>query len=152
MKKQLNKSDIETILSIITDLASIEVIEKTEDEAVIFLEDYNRRYKLKKDDWSFMDALNIIFNIEVNGNYNKFYDNGNLEDIAVVSPYELLELREAIETDKKLFSSLYQKYFYEDIKYMVVKDKACNKDYMLDYINFIDRLVEEDQDNESKGA
>jgi hypothetical protein len=151
MKKQLNKSDIETILSIITDLASIEVIEKTEDEAVIFLEDYNRRYKLKKDDWSFMDTLNIIFNIEVNGNYNKFYDNGNLEDIAVVSPYELLELREAIETDKKLFSSLYQKYFYEDIKYMVVKDKACNKNYVLDYINFIDRLVEIPAD-ESKGS
>jgi thiamine pyrophosphokinase len=41
-------------------LVSIEVIEKTEDEAVIFLELYNLKYKLKKDDWNFVETLSII--------------------------------------------------------------------------------------------
>jgi hypothetical protein len=145
----MKKKDIKQILEMIDNLVSIEVIEKTEDEAVIFLELYNLKYKLKKDDWSFVETLSIISNIETSDNYRKFYDNGNLEDIAVVSSYELLGLNEAIKTDKKFFNNLYCSYFYGSLN---IKSKACNKDYMLDYINFIDRLVEKDQDNERKGA
>lgn len=147
MNMKLNKSEIEQMLNIITDLASIQVIEKKEDEAVIFLEAYNLRYKLKKDDWSFVEALHLVFNIEVSGNYDKFYEKGYLEDIPVVSAYELLELKESIETDKKLFNNLYQRYFYEDIENMQLKEEGSNKQYILDYIAFIDRLLEDDTKN-----
>lgn len=80
----MKEKDIERILEMIDNLVSIKVIEKTEDETVIFLELYNLKYKLKKDDWSFVKTLSIISNIETSDNYRKFYDNGNLEDIAVV--------------------------------------------------------------------
>jgi hypothetical protein len=137
---KMNKSEIEKMLKRVTNLASIEVKEKTEDRAVIFLEFYNLTYKLKKDDWDFITALQIAYNIEISGNYDKFYKKGYLKDIPVFSAYELLELRETIETDRELFKRLYMCYFYEDVECVEFKKEAFNKQYILDYITFINRL------------
>jgi hypothetical protein len=127
---KLNKNDIETILSIVTGLTNIQVKEKNEDSAVIFLENYAFTYELKKDDWYFITSLIIISYVSMNKELASKYN----ERIYIFSAYDLLELRAALIEDKQF---IYEDYLFLNKEPLTIREEAFNKSYIWDYISLI---------------
>jgi hypothetical protein len=128
---KLNKNDIETILSIVTGLTNIQVKEKNEDSAVIFLENYAFTYELKKDDWYFITSLIIISYVSMNKELASKYN----ERIYIFSAYDLLELRAALIEDKQF---IYEDYLFLNKEPLTIREEAFNKSYIWDYISLIE--------------
>jgi hypothetical protein len=113
------------------------VLERDEKSAKIYLKEYDFTYNLNFYDWYLVEALQIIFNAEVN-HANKY--DFTTEDIKIFSADDLLELRDAIREDHNHFGGIYRDYFYQTPEFEKLKDEV-DKQYVLDYIRVINRAA-----------
>ena len=126
--------DLQKAIEFIKEVTQIKVKELSKDKAVIYLEAYNLEYQLLPYDWYFSETLHIIEDPKTQHYLkNKSYE----EYQSLFSSDELLNLRNAIREDVNKCGSLYERYFYQDEKTL----KELTKDYVLDYITFIERIT-----------
>ncbi len=127
-------NDINTLINIIRDDAEVEVKEVNEEDALLFLSEYQIHYRLHIKDWYFIEAIRLINTIEIE--HASITSIGG-EDVKLFSTRDLLELRTAIREDVNKLGGVYESYFFD--RDGILKDEV-NKRYLLDYITFIDRL------------
>jgi DNA-directed RNA polymerase subunit L len=124
------------LIEAVNNFTEIEVLERDKKSAKIYLKEYDFTYNLNFYDWYLVEALQIIFNAEVN-HANKY--DFTTEDIKIFSANDLLELRDAIREDHNHFGGIYRDYFYQIPDFRTLKNKV-NKQYVWDYIQFINRV------------
>jgi hypothetical protein len=129
--------ELKDLLEIIKGFTDIEIIEENKTHAKIYLREYGFTYPFNIDDIEFIEALQIIFHIEINFASKYTF---TTEDIKLFSADDLLELRQSIKEDCHYLKCLYQHYFYEapDFKYL---KNNLNKNDVLKYIKVINKIA-----------
>lgn len=125
------------LIEAVNNFTEIEVLERDEKSVKIYLKEYGFTYNLNFYDWYLVEALQIIFNAEVN-HANKY--DFTTEDIKIFSADDLLELRDAIREDHNHFGGIYRDYFYQAPEFEELRDEV-DKQYVLDYIRVINRAA-----------
>jgi hypothetical protein len=116
------------LLEVINWYTEIETIEANEEKAKVYLKEYDLNYTFLFDEIAILEALQIIHLIKINGGL-RFLGAG-----------ELMRFKRAVNEDLKQFGGIYQAYFFKDRKNEILKDEA-DKQYLLDYITFINRAA-----------
>ena len=105
------------------------IVEDKNEKLIIEYEQYNLLYCLKENDDAFVVAMMIIDDIEI----SNLIESCNRE-LTLFSGGDILALKTAIEADEHY---LWDKYFYRKDRSL----KSTNKQYVLDYIEFIKRIA-----------
>jgi len=118
-----NLSNATMVLEQLLD-SDIEVLEEYKNRVIIESESYNLLFALDENNaWDFLEAFGLVDNFAtINPQKNLF----NASDI--------LSLIEAIKLDKE---KLWEKYFRYENRIL----KSTDKEYLLDYIEFIKRIT-----------
>jgi hypothetical protein len=118
------------MLETINDFTSIKIIQTNEEKAEIILEEYNNlHYTLLLDDIAIVEAVYIAYLTGIKVGIDGLF-----------TAAELLQFRRAIKEDLEHLGSIYDKYFFKDEKRQFLKDEV-NRQYLLDYITFINRTA-----------